>query len=156
MLKEQLHKIKNAAIYFALIGIIASYMIVSLSLDLDIFKDNIVSIENLRYELFGIFMTIQLILFFVKLVVSKDYGLINLENFSLLVLFTLEIAIVYSFLMNGADELYGIGTHVAILIIEVIKAFVLLTYAVTNLLDNYNSKNRNKYFQNNFIGVSND
>lgn len=156
MLKEQLHKIKNAAIYFALIGIIASYMIVSLSLDLDIFKDNIVSIENLRYELFGIFMTIQLILFFVKLVVSRDYGLINVENFSLLVLFTLEIAIVYSFIMNVSDELYGIGTHVAILIIEVIKAFVLLTYAVTNLLDNYNSKNRNKYFQNNFIGVSND
>ncbi len=156
MLKEQLHRIKNAAIYFAMIGIIASYMIVSLSLDLDIFKDNIVSIENLRYELFGIFMTIQLILFFVKLVVSRDYGLINVENFSLLVLFTLEIAIVYSFIMNGSDELYGIGTHVAILIIEVIKAFVLLTYAVTNLLDNYNSKNRNKYFQNNFIGVSND
>lgn len=156
MLKEQLHRIKNAAIYFAMIGIIASYMIVSLSLDLDIFKDNIVSIENLRYELFGIFMTIQLILFFVKLVVSRDYGLINVENFSLLVLFTLEIAIVYSFIMNGSDELYGIGTHVAILIIEVIKAIVLLTYAVTNLLDNYNSKNRNKYFQNNFIGVSND
>lgn len=156
MLKEQLHRIKNAAIYFAMIGIIASYMIVSLSLDLDIFKDNIVSIENLRYELFGIFMTIQLILFFVKLVVSRDYGLINVESFSLLVLFTLEIAIVYSFIMNGSDELYGIGTHVTILIIEVIKAFVLLTYAVTNLLDNYNSKNRNKYFQNNFIGVSND
>ncbi len=156
MQKEQLYRIKNAAIYFVMIGIIASYMIFSMSIDLDIFKDNIVFIENLRVELFGIFITIQLILFFAKLVVNREYGIINLENLALLVLFTLEIAILYSSIMNGANELYGLGTHIAIIIIEVIKAFVMLAYAVTSLLENFYIKDKNKYFQNNFIGVNND
>lgn len=156
MQKEQLYRIKNAVIYFVMIGIIASYMVVSMSIDLDIFKDNIVSIENLRFELFGVFITIQLVLFFVKLVVNRDYGLINLENLGIMALFALEITILYSSMMNGANEIYGIGTHVAIIVVEVIKAFVILAYAITNLLDNFYSKDKNKYFQNNFIGVSND
>jgi|GEM_PF-1365450 hypothetical protein len=156
MLKEQLHRIKNAAIYFAMIGIIGSYIIFSMSIDLEIFSDNIVSIDNLRFEMFGVFITIQLVLFFAKLVVNREHGLINLENLLLLVLFALEIAIVYSFIMNGAEELYGIGTHVAIIIVEVIKSFVMLTYAVTNLMENFYIKDKNKFFQNNLIGVSND
>lgn len=156
MQNEQLYRIKNAVLYFVMIGIIASYMVVSMSIDLDIFKDNIVSLENLRFELFGVFITIQLVLFFAKLVVNREYGIINLENFALLVLFALEISILYSSIMNGANELYGIGTHIAIIIIEVIKAFVMLTYAVTSLLDNFYTKEKNKYFQNNFIGVRND
>lgn len=156
MQKEQLYRIKNAVIYFVMIGIIASYMVVSMSIDLDIFKDNIVSIENLRFELFGVFITIQLVLFFVKLVVNRDYGLINLENLGIMALFALEITILYSSMMNGVNEIYGIGTHVAIIVVEVIKAFVILAYAITNLLDNFYSKDKNKYFQNNFIGVSND
>ncbi len=156
MQQEQLYRIKNAVIYFVMIGIIASYMIVSMSLDLEIFKDNIVSIENLRFELFGVFLTIQLVLFFVKLVVNRDHGLIRLENIALLAFFALEVTILYSSMMNGVNEIYGIGTQLAIVILEVIKAFVLIAYAVTNLLDNFYSKDRNKYFQNNFIGVSND
>ncbi|PKL78812.1 MAG: hypothetical protein CVV25_10340 [Ignavibacteriae bacterium HGW-Ignavibacteriae-4] len=156
MQNEQLYRIKNAVLYFVMIGIIASYMVVSMSIDLDIFKDNIVSLENLRFELFGVFITIQLVLFFAKLVVNREYGIINLENFALLVLFALEISILYSSIMNGGNELYGIGTHIAIIIIEVIKAFVMLTYAVTSLLDNFYTKEKNKYFQNNFIGVRND
>lgn len=156
MQKEQLYRIKNAVLYFVMIGIIASYMILSMSIDLDVFKDNIVSIENLRYELFGIFMTIQLVLYFVKLVVNGGYGIINFENLALIILFTLEISILYSSIMNGANELYGIGTHIAIIVLEVVKVFIMLTYAVTNILDNFYNKNDNKYFQNNFLGVSND
>lgn len=156
MLKEQLNRIKNAAIYFAMIGIIGSSIIFSMSIDLEIFSDNIVSIDNLRIEMFGVFITIQLVLFFAKLVVNREHGLINLENLLLLVLFALEIGIVYSFIMNGAEELYGIGTHVAIIIVEVIKSFVMLTYAVTNLMENFYIKDKNKFFQNNLIGVSND
>lgn len=156
MQKEQLYIIKNAVLYFVMIGIIASYLILSMSIDLDMFTQNIISIENLRYELFGVFITIQLILFFAKLVVNREYGLVNQENLALMILFVLEIAILYSSIMNGSNELYGIGTHIAIVTIEVIKAFVLLTYAVTNLLDNFYNKDNKKYLQNNFIGVSND
>jgi hypothetical protein len=156
MKKEELNIIKNAVLYFVMIGIIASYLILSMSIDLDIFTQNVISIENLRYELFGIFITIQLILFFTKLVINRERGLISQENVALMTLFVVQIAILYSSIMNGANELYGIGTHIAIITIEVIKAFVLLTYAVTILLDNFYNKDNKKYFQNNFIGVSND
>lgn len=134
-----------------MIGIIASYMILSMSLDLGMFKDNIVSIENLRYELFGIFLTIQIVLFFVKLVVNRDHGLIRLENLALFTFFALEVTILYSSMMNGVTELYGIDTHITIVVLEVIKAFVILAFAVTNLLDNFYTNEENKYFQNNFI-----
>ena len=156
MQKEQLNIIKNAVLYFVMIGIIASYLILSMSIDLDIFTQNIVSIENLRYDLFGVFITIQLILYFAKLVVNREYGLVNRENIVLMILFLVEIAILYSSIMNGSNELYGIGTHIAIVTIEVIKAFVLLTYAVTSLLDNFYNRDNKIYFQNNFIGVNND
>ncbi|MFA7326873.1 MAG: hypothetical protein WC121_09430 [Candidatus Kapaibacterium sp.] len=114
MLKEQLYRIKNAVLYFVMIGIIASDMILSMSIDLDILKDNIVSIENLRYELFGVFITIQLVLFFVKLVVNAGYRIVNFENLALIILFALEVSILYTSIMKGENELYGIDTHIAI------------------------------------------
>ncbi|MCB0702602.1 MAG: hypothetical protein R2863_10305 [Candidatus Kapaibacterium sp.] len=156
MQKEQLYRIKNATIYFVMIGLIASYVIVTVGIELDIFKDNIASVDNFRFELFGIFITIQLILMFAKLVVNRNHGLISLENIGLLSFFALEITIIYSSVFNGIGELYGIGTHIAIMIIEVVKAFTLLTYAVTNILDNFYTGNNNKFFNNNIIGVSND
>lgn len=156
MIHEQLYRIKNAVSNFLMIGIIVSYLVLSISIDLDLFKDNIISTENLRNELFGIFITIQLILFFLKLFINKEYGIISIENLTLLVLFALEISMSYSSIMNGANEIYGIGTHVAITITEVIKLFVMLTCAITNLLDNFYRIEKNKHFQNNYIGVSND
>lgn len=139
-----------------MIGIIISYLALSMSLDLDIFKDNIVSIEKLKYELFGLFITIQLVLFFIKLILNREYGIIMFENIALMTLFTLQLSILYSSMIKGVTELYNINTQLTILIIEVIKAFVMIAYAINNLLDNFYSKEKKKYFQNNFIGVSND
>ena len=101
MQKEQLYRIKNATIYFVMIGLIASYVIVTVGIELDIFKDNIASVDNFRFELFGIFITIQLILMFAKLVVNRNHGLISLENIGLLSFFALEITIIYSSVFNG-------------------------------------------------------
>ena len=156
MINEQLYRVKNAVVYFVMIGIIVSYLILSISLELDMFKDNIVSIENLRYELFGTFIIMQLIMFFIKLVLNREYGIIRIENLVLIVLFVLEITILYSSIINGINEIYGVGTNIIFTIIEIAKVFVMLTYAISNVLDNFYTNNKNKHFQNNYIGVRND
>lgn len=156
MINEQLYRVRNAVSNFLMIGVIVSYLVLSISIDLDLFIDNIISIENLRNELFGLFITMQLILFFLKLFLNKEYGIISIENLTLLILFALEISIIYSSIINGTNEIYGIETYVNIRIIEVIKLFVMLTFAVTNLLDNFYRIEKIKHFQNNYIGVRND
>lgn len=156
MLDEQLHKIKNSILYFILIGIIISYLIVSFSTELELVKSNINSIEVMRYNLFTLFISIQIFVFFIKLFVNRKFKILKFENLIITLLFVLQILILNSTFINGEIENFGLAFIVAIAVIELVKIFVILNYGITNVLDNFYTKKKINFLNNNFIGVRND